>query len=62
MQESLKLLKKFGTQFGLRTLDAMHVACFTLIDADNIQVVTADTIMFDVAGELGFKPINPNKV
>ena len=40
----------------------MHIACFTLVDADNIQVVTADTIMFDVAGELGYRPINPVKI
>ena len=61
MNEAGKLLKKFGTRHGLRTLDAMHLATFNLISEDKWYFVSADKQLNDVAIDMGYEIINPLK-
>lgn len=60
IEESIKLFKQFGRKYGLRTLDSLHIACFNLIEAANLQIVSSDNTMCEIAGELGFVYINPS--
>ena len=59
IQEAEKLLKKFGARYGLRTLDALHVATFSLISEDQWYFVSADKQLNEVVSALGYEVINP---
>lgn len=58
-QEAIALLKEFGEEHGLRTLDALHLATFVLlVEADWIFVV-ADSRLAEIARKRGFQVFNP---
>lgn len=59
IEESMKLFNQFGKKYGLRTLDSLHIACFNLIETENLQIVSSDNIMCEIAAELGFVYFNP---
>ena len=59
LQESENLLKKYGKKHGLRTLDALHLGCFSLISEDDWYFVSADDNLCNIVKIIGFKTINP---
>ncbi len=61
MQEAEDLLKKYGREYGLRTLDAMHIGCFSLISENDWFFVSSDENLCKIAEVCGFKTINPIK-
>ncbi|MCX5815108.1 MAG: type II toxin-antitoxin system VapC family toxin [Proteobacteria bacterium] len=61
LEEAESLLKKFGSQHGLRTLDALHLATFTLIAKKDWTFAASDENLCNVVRLLGYKTINPLK-
>lgn len=61
MQEAENLLKNYGKEYGLRTLDALHLGCFNLISGEDWSFVSADENLCKVVEHIGFKIINPVK-
>ena len=59
LQESENLLKKYGKKHGLRTLDALHLGCFSLISEKDWYFVSADDNLCNMVKIIGFKTINP---
>jgi len=58
-QESIALLKEFGEEFGLRTLDALHMATFVLLAEDDWLFVVADQRLAQIVRSRGFQVFNP---
>lgn len=52
VNESKELIKKFGKEFGLRTLDALHIAGLNHIASDDWIFVTSDKNQLKVVNEL----------
>ena len=61
LDEAGLLLKKFGKEYGLRTLDALHLATYSLISEQGWCFVTSDTVLSDVAKLAGFLLLNPQQ-
>lgn len=61
LEEAESLLKKFGSQHGLRTLDALHLATFILIAKKDWIFAASDENLCNVVKLLGYKTINPLK-
>ena len=59
LDEAGVMLQNFGKNYGLRTLDAIHLATFSLIAEKSWVFVCSDDILGIVVKELGFKLINP---
>jgi predicted nucleic acid-binding protein len=59
IKEAELLLKKYGQNEGLRTLDSIHLATFSLISEKNWIFVASDKRLCDIAEKLNFKIINP---
>ncbi|MEI7880737.1 MAG: hypothetical protein WCI95_07665 [bacterium] len=57
--ESERLLKEYGKTNGLRTLDALHLAGFSVIAEPDWSFVTADTNQADVCRLMGWRVVNP---
>ncbi len=57
--EAEKLLKIYGKDYGLRTLDALHLSSCYLISDEDIIFVSSDDILCKVAEKLDIKTINP---
>jgi hypothetical protein len=55
------MLQKFGKEHGLRTLDAIHLATFSLIAESKWLFVCSDETLCLVVKELGFEFINPSQ-
>jgi predicted nucleic acid-binding protein len=55
------LLKKYGKEYGLRTLDALHLGTYSLISEQGWCFVTSDTVLADVAKLAGFLSLNPQQ-
>jgi predicted nucleic acid-binding protein len=53
------LLKKYGRNRGLRTLDALHLGEFRLISESDWFFVASDGNLCEVAQLIGLKTINP---
>ncbi len=54
-----RLLSIYGKEYGLRTLDALHLAsCYLLADS-NLVFVCSDTTLCAVAKHLNISTINP---
>jgi len=53
-EEAERLLRKYGKTEGLRTLDALHLASFSLLAEKDWQFVAADTVLCHVAQREGF--------
>ena len=61
VQEARELLQKHGKEYGLRTLDALHLGCFRLISEDDWFFVSTDENLCKIVEYLGDKVINPVK-
>lgn len=61
IHEAESLLKKYGKKHGLRTLDSLHLGCFSLVSEENWYFVAADENLCRVVESMGFKTINPIK-
>ena len=59
IDEAGMLLKKYGKEHGLRTLDALHLSTYSLISEQEWCFVTSDTVLADVAKLAGFLSLNP---
>lgn len=59
IKEAELLLKKHGQNEGLRTLDSIHLATFSLISEKNWIFVASDKRLCDIAEKLNFEIINP---
>ena len=57
--EAENLLKIYGKTYGLRTLDALHLAAFSLISESDWTFVTADIQQNEVAKEMNITTILP---
>ena len=61
IDEAGLFLKKFGKEYGLRTLDALHLGTYSLISEQGWCFVTSDTVLADVATLAGFLALNPQQ-
>ena len=59
VKEGEELLKKYGKEYGLRTLDALHIGCYSLISEEDWSFVSTDGNLCAVAEFMGQKVINP---
>ncbi|MDH7577609.1 MAG: type II toxin-antitoxin system VapC family toxin [Bacillota bacterium] len=60
LQEAENLIKNYGKTYGLRTLDAIHLATFILIkENDDWLFVASDDHLIDTAKALGALVFNP---
>lgn len=60
LQEAKDLLKKYGKNYGLRTLDAIHLATFVLIkEGDDWIFIACDAQLVSAAKALGARVSNP---
>jgi predicted nucleic acid-binding protein len=57
--EAKSLLKEYGKVYGLRTLDALHLATFSLIFDEEWFFVVSDTRLCSILERIGYKTINP---
>jgi len=57
MEEALILIKKFGKVYGLRTLDALHVAGWRIIAEPGWIFVSSDKNQLNVVTQLNYKTI-----
>ena len=55
------MLQKFGKDYGLRTLDAIHIATFSLIAEKKWLFVCSDETVCMVVKELGYQFLNPTR-
>lgn len=60
-EESLALLKRFGKEYGLRTLDALHLGTYNLISETGWCFVTSDSVLEEVGKQFGCLVLNPCK-
>ena len=42
VEESITLMRRFGRKYGLRTLDALHIAGWNLFGEQNWKFVSSD--------------------
>lgn len=59
VREAEDMLKRYGKEHGLRTLDALHFGCFSLISESAWLFVSTDGNLCKVAELAGTKIINP---
>lgn len=59
IDEAGLLLKMYGKEYGLRTLDALHLGTYSLISEMGWCFVTSDTVLEEVAKQTGFLSLNP---
>ena len=61
IEEAAALLFEYGDKYGLRTLDSLHMAAFTLISDVNWTFVCCDTVLSQVVETAGYRVFNPMK-
>lgn len=61
VEEAESHLRTYGKSVGLRTLDALHLGCFTLISEVDWGFVSADTILCETVTRMGLYALNPLK-
>jgi predicted nucleic acid-binding protein len=61
IDEAGLLLKKYGKEYGLRTLDALHLGTYSLIFEQGWCFVTSDANLANVASLAGFLSFNPHQ-
>ena len=59
LDEAGAMLQKFGKEFGLRTLDAIHLGTFSLIADKQWLFVCNDETLCMVVKELGYQFLKP---
>jgi len=58
LEKSKELIKNYGKNYGLRTLDALHIATWFLIAENNWKFVTSDKNQIEVIKKSGFTAIH----
>ena len=58
VSESCLLMKQFGKNYGLRTLDALHIAGFSLFAEQHWKFVSADRNQLEVVEQLNYEVIS----
>ncbi|MBV5338470.1 MAG: type II toxin-antitoxin system VapC family toxin [Deltaproteobacteria bacterium] len=61
IDEAGLFLKKYGKEYGLRTLDALHLGTYSLISEHGWCFVTSDSVLADVSNQAGFLSLNPQQ-
>lgn len=61
IKESEHLLREYGKNHGLRTLDALHIGTYSMICDEDWVFVASDENLYKVAELMSFKAINPLK-
>jgi predicted nucleic acid-binding protein len=56
--ESKELMKQFGSKFGLRTLDALHIAGFSLFAEPEWTFVSSDKNQLHVVEQLDYQIVS----
>src|SRR5690606_14052677 len=56
--ESKELMKQFGSKFGLRTLDALHIAGFSLFAEPEWTFVSSDNNQLHVVEQLDYQIVS----
>lgn len=59
VREAGSLLQRYGKSYGLRTLDALQLAAFSLIAEKDWSFVSADNTLCQVVKSLGYAAIDP---
>lgn len=59
LEEAEALVRRHGKTLGLRTLDALHLATFSLIAEQDWQFVVADSAFARATRAMGFSVVNP---
>ncbi|WP_256663969.1 hypothetical protein [Methanospirillum purgamenti] len=59
IKEAQNLIFSYGKRFGLRTLDSLHLAAFSLIANEDWIFVCCDAILSCVAEECHYTVFNP---
>ena len=59
IEESINLIKEYGKEYGLRTLDALHISSWILCSDKDWFFVSADETQLKVVEQLKGKIINP---
>lgn len=59
LQEAERLLREYGKSIGLRTLDALHLAGYSLVAEPDWAFATADSIQAEAAKAAGWDVIMP---
>lgn len=59
IKEAQNLIFSYGDKFGLRTLDSLHLAAFSLISSEDWIFVCCDSILSCVTEECQFTVFNP---
>ncbi len=62
IQEAESLINNYGKEYGLRTLDSLHLAAFILIATKDWYFVVADEKLNDLIKIMGYNTINPLNV
>ena len=55
-------MKRYGKEYGLRTLDALHLGTYSLISEQGWCFVTSDVVLLEVAKMAGFLSLNPQQI
>jgi hypothetical protein len=55
------LIKKLGKEKGLRTLDALQLSAFELLNDRELVMVNADSLFCSIIESLNYTVINPLK-
>jgi predicted nucleic acid-binding protein len=61
IDEARLLLKKYGKENGLRTLDSLHLGTYSLISEQGWCFVTSDRVLANVANLAGFLSLDPQQ-
>jgi hypothetical protein len=59
LKEAENLLDDYGMDFGLRTLDALHLGAFQLISEKDWVFITSDKNLTEAAKASGAKVLDP---
>ena len=60
VDEAENLLNIYGSNFGLRSLDALHIAGFQLVAQEHWYFVAADKTLCKVIEDIGLNVLNPS--
>ena len=59
VEEAEKLVREYGAQSNLKSLDAIHAAAFSLVCPNECVFVTADKDLNEAVSIMGYKTFNP---
>ena len=59
--EAINLLNAYGKSYGIRTLDSLQIATFTLISEKDWIFVAADELLYKLVTQMGYRVINPEE-